>query len=700
MLDYKSVIVDGELICGSIIDEFGEETYQFERRMRKTGYPLCPKLNGYGCKEDPSITKQDLIDHPDWFEPYKFPFIVIKSWGGDWKYEECIEAFRYKDGKWAWDDSKSPNPCVVVGNQANASEIMAQDVAYMKQWYPELYKKVLELNGLQEDDSGNLIPAAPQQNGKPHKPKPSVPPKQPQPTNQTPTTPQQGKSHTSKPTAPGAKKSNTAGQTPVITRMNKPDTQDPEPPVTETITGNTSQMSDTSVLMGTKCKLASEPDGPKQTTVKSPVIVVPTNDDVMQMARTLSAAMKARMFTMSSRDEMTKFAEELAGVLQEGYEEPPASISSIIEGAVEETVAETEPVVESAEPAAAQEEVVEQAQPVVIPEVVTPVTQQQGKSHIAKDIDLTNAVTTMRIEDTPTGLIMNEAGARYIVNNEPSDIRPVQPNENQTSLVVADPQLQEVISRLQSAGEFNVDVLTESGITKVIVATTSDDRQVDSLCFTVDLNGVCQTTGRKMWFGLPLIPDFEPSYVFDNNAVEALLTGEGQELLNPVFNKNSCDLNKIVDLRSIFDIEGITNDDALTLMRTIKGLMAKRAMKIELQKKENDGIRFSVAAYKDPANFRLILKDRTYQYTGGPITTNKGKSSYVVVENGRMKFCNTKSKQTQQKQTQTLEDTAEAINKRFAEANKEYKDLTGQPHGMVNLSTHEAMQGQQVVVTA
>lgn len=317
MLNYKSVIVDGELISGHIINEFGKETYQFEEKMRKTGYPLCPKLNGYGCKEDPSITKQDLIDHPDWFEPYKFPFIVIKSWGGgSWKYEECIEAFRYKDGKWVWDRSKSPDSCLVVGNKPSDLEIIAQDVAYMKQWYPELYKKVLELNELQEDDSGNLIPAVPQQNGKLHKPKPTAPPKQPQPTNQTPITPQQGKSHTSKPTAPGAKKSNTAGQTPVITRMNKPDTQDPEPPVTETITGNISQMSDTSVLIGTKCKLASEPDGPKQTTTKSPIITVPTNDDVMQMAGTLLAAMKARLFTMSSQDEMTKFIEEVVGVFQ------------------------------------------------------------------------------------------------------------------------------------------------------------------------------------------------------------------------------------------------------------------------------------------------------------------------------------------------------------------------------------------------
>ena len=698
MLNYKSVIVDGERISGYIYDDDRKrECYGFEEVMRETGYPLVPKLNGYGCKEDPSITKQDLVDHPDWFEPYKFPLIAILSWGG-WTFEDSVECFRYKDGKWDWDESKSSDPCARMDHTPKGLNAIAQDVAYMKQWYPELYKKVLELNELQEDDSGNLIPTAPQQNGKSHKPKPSVPPKQPQPTNPTPTPPQQGKPHTSKPTAPGAKKSNTAGQTPV--RLNKPDTQDPEPPVTETITGNTSQMSDTSVLMGTKCKLASEPDGPKQTTTKSPIITVPNNDDVIQKTETLLAAMKARLLTISSRDEMTKFTEEVGGVLQGGYEELLDLVSSIIEGAVEETVAETEPVVESAESAAVQEEVVEQAQSMVIPEVVTPVTSQQGKSHIAKDIDLTNAVITMRIEDTPTGLIMNEAGARYIVNNEPSDTRPVQPNENQVSVVVADPQLQEVISRLQSAGEFNVDVLTESGITKVIVTTTSDDRQVDSLCFTVDLNGVCQTTGRKMWFGLPLIPDFEPSYVFDNNAVETLLTGEGQESLNPVFNKNSCDLNKIVDLRSIFDIEGITNDDALTLMRTIKGLMAKRAMKIELQKKENDGIRFSVAAYKDPANFRLILKDRTYQYTGGPITTNKGKSSYVVVENGRMKFCNTRSKQTQQKQTQTLEDTAEAINKKFAEVNKEYKDLTGQPHGMVNLSTHEAMQGQQVVVTA
>lgn len=158
MLPIRRVIVDGELISGFIINEFGKETYQFEEKMRKTGYPLCPKLNGYGCKEDPSITKQDLIDHPDWFEPYKFPFIVIKSWGGNWKYEECIEAFRYKDGKWVWDRSKSPNPNYVIGEEPGDSEIIAQDVAYMRQWYPKLYKKVLELNELQEDDSGNLIP--------------------------------------------------------------------------------------------------------------------------------------------------------------------------------------------------------------------------------------------------------------------------------------------------------------------------------------------------------------------------------------------------------------------------------------------------------------------------------------------------------------------------------------------------------------
>lgn len=174
--------------------------------------------------------------------------------GGSWKYEECIEAFRYKDGKWVWDRSKSPDSCLVVGNKPSDLEIIAQDVAYMKQWYPELYKKVLELNELQEDDSGNLIPAAPQQ-GKPHTPKPG--------------------------SAFGAKKSNTAGQTPVITRMNKPDS-------------------------------VPQPDG-----LKSPVITVPTNDDVTQMLRTLSTAIKARLLTMSSRDEMTKFAEEITGVLQE-----------------------------------------------------------------------------------------------------------------------------------------------------------------------------------------------------------------------------------------------------------------------------------------------------------------------------------------------------------------------------------------------
>lgn len=336
---YKVAIVDGK--------EIGSTEGRFESLMRNLGYPLCVKFDEHAY-EKPNVTKQDLVDHPDWFEPYRF----IRS-GAVWKYEECLEAFRYKNGKWVWDRTKSPDPNYVIGEEPGDSEIIAQDVAYMKQWYPELYKKVLELNELQEDDSGNLIPAVPQQSGKPHKPKPSVPPKQPQPTNQTPTTPQQGKSHTSKPTAPGAKKSNTAGQTPVITRMNKPDTQDPEPPVTETITGNTSQMSDTSVLMGTKCKLASEPDGPKQTTTKSPIITVPNNDDVIQMAGTLLAAMKARLFTMSSRDEMMKFAEELAGVLQEEC----VSAGFIVAGEEVELVALIEMLLREGEPVGADGDV-------------------------------------------------------------------------------------------------------------------------------------------------------------------------------------------------------------------------------------------------------------------------------------------------------------------------------------------------------
>lgn len=316
MLPIRRVIVDGELISGNIYsDDRKKEHYDFEEAMRETGYPLSPKLNGYGCKEDPSITKQDLIDHPDWFEPYKFPLIAILSWA-NWKFEDCVECFRYKDGKWDWDESKSSNPCVRMDHTPKGLNAIAQDIDYMKEWYPELYKKVLELNELQEDDSGNLIPAVPQQNGKSHKPKPSVSPKQPQPTNPTPTAPQQGKSHTPKPTAPGAKKSNTAGQTPV--RLNKPDTQDPEPPVTETITGNAAQTGDTSVLMGTKCKLASEPDGSEQTTAKSPVIVVPTNDDVMQMARTLSGVIKCKLASDPEDAEAERLTKELIEKLREG----------------------------------------------------------------------------------------------------------------------------------------------------------------------------------------------------------------------------------------------------------------------------------------------------------------------------------------------------------------------------------------------
>lgn len=176
------------------------------------------------------------------------------------------------------------------------------------------------------------------------------------------------------------------------------------------------------------------------------------------------------------------------------------------------------------------------------------------KAHTAKDIDFNNPEELVRVDSkeikTP---IMEPKEERFIVdNNQQEPLKePQQPAQDNT-IVVKDQQLASVITRLQAAGTFTVTMNIESGIIRVIVKDTND-KQIDNLCFTVDLDGVCQAPLRKMWFGLPEYPDFEPSYLFDDKSIEALFTGEGFDQLNVVFNKNTCDINRLVDIRSTFN---------------------------------------------------------------------------------------------------------------------------------------------------
>lgn len=331
------------------------------------------------------------------------------------------------------------------------------------------------------------------------------------------------------------------------------------------------------------------------------------------------------------------------------------------------------------------------------------VTGGSGQAHVvnkpmpnfmAEDIDLNDTFIRIDVNKDIAGVIMKPDGTKYIVANNP--VQPAQPIPQMAAVPAmpmaatpapataqaqvapqtpapatpehveafdpaSDPQLKSVIEKLQGAGTFNVKLNTECGVTKVLVED-ANGKLMNNLCFTVDLVGVCQTPDRKMWFGLPEIPDFSPSYAFNDAAINMIFTGEGEENLSPIFNGETCKLNRLVDLHSIFNIPGLNAETILEMMKTIKGIVNKRSVKIELEEKENMNVRFTIGDFKDPKNFRLILQNRTYLYNGGPLSNNKNKSFYIGVQNNQMKFyTGKKSKQQHTPITPEQEETNKRI---------------------------------------
>ena len=350
-------------------------------------------------------------------------------------------------------------------------------------------------------------------------------------------------------------------------------------------------------------------------------------------------------------------------------------------------------------------------------------TGERGQAHIvnkpmpdfmAEDIDLNDAFIRIDADKDIAGFIMKPDGTKYIVANNP--VRPAQPIQQiaavpiQTAPISApatpaqtvpqtqdpaiptlteafdpstDQQLKSVVEKLHGAGTFNVKLNTECGVTKVLVED-ANGKIMDNLCFTVDLVGVCQTPDRKMWFGLPEIPDFAPSYAFNDAAINMIFTGEGEENLSPVFNAETCKLNRLVNLHSIFNIPGLDAATILSMMKVIKGIINKRSVKIELEKRDNMNVRFTIGNFKDPKNFRLILQNRTYLYNGGPLSNNKNKSFYIEVQNNQMKlYTGKKSKQ----QHTTITPEQEETNKRITAILNE--QISTKPSDIVNPNNQE-----------
>ena len=591
-----TITVDG--YCYVLGDEDGN--IYFERSMFNRGYDAVPK------EDAGSVTKQDLIDHPEKFRPYTYS----RSSDFCMSYEKFakygLKYIHYSDGRSiiASDASKHAS--------FNDKHKLIQDLVYMKKNHPGLYDEMLKKSNIPD-----IISKAEEQYKK-----------------ENPVT-------SNKPTNSGGV-STGSGSKGKTHRPSMPITITPEQVNVDELPEKITYVKK---KVGDGFMFVVEDEQTSKTTTKSESKNKPT-ETYARSVITESNAMK------DSTDN-----------IQQNFSS--AGTTNVITGKSQTHTINNPP------------------------------------NFKAEDINLNDTFARIDAENDNVGIIMRPDGTKYIVTNNqvqqplptPQMTVPAQTtSQTQVSAAPApveafdpatDPQLISVIGKLQGEGTFRVNLNTECGVTKVLVED-ANGKLMDNLCFTVDLVGVCQTPDRKMWFGLPEIPDFAPSYAFNDAAINMIFTGEGEENLSPVFNGETCKLNRLVNLHSIFNIPGLDAATILSMMKVIKGIINKRSVKIELEKRDNMNVRFTIGNFKDPKNFRLILQNRTYLYNGGPLSNNKNKSFYIEVQNNQMKlYSGKKSKQ----QHTTITPEQEETNKRITAILNE--QISIKPSDIVNPNQEE-----------
>ena len=105
---------------------------EFERCLWKDyGYTMVPNDNVT------SITKDDLVNHPEKFKPFKYSRLLSSS---GCTYDELIGRLRYHNGNWRYGNGVRK---LAVGE---LRPTISEEVLYIERYYPELYKKLIQKN--------------------------------------------------------------------------------------------------------------------------------------------------------------------------------------------------------------------------------------------------------------------------------------------------------------------------------------------------------------------------------------------------------------------------------------------------------------------------------------------------------------------------------------------------------------------------
>lgn len=147
---------------------------------------------------------------------------------------------------------------------------------------------------------------------------------------------------------------------------------------------------------------------------------------------------------------------------------------------------------------------------------------------------------------------------------------PVQPDQFfmpsiSNDIYVNFPYLKDLETKISAGGKFKVDYEWASGLLKVNVSSVDKPGEIlENYSLTLDLNGYVVTTGAKWWPGVenksPV--DFRKAYRYDLDAVDKYLGGEEIPDEFICFDENVAALNKSIDLRTVFNVSGMTNEDA------------------------------------------------------------------------------------------------------------------------------------------
>lgn len=245
---------------------------------------------------------------------------------------------------------------------------------------------------------------------------------------------------------------------------------------------------------------------------------------------------------------------------------------------------------------------------------------------------------------SPIKIIPSDDDTVKIIVDDGSDKKdePVKTESRQTCSALLTqtqyPFLKELQKEIEADGKFLVKYVWNNGLLKANISSVKEpDKVIDKSSITLDPAGCIVSPGVKWWPGVdhdePV--DFKEAYKYDVKHIKGFVKGESIPKSAINFTDKVGELNKIVDLRSIFAIKGMTEDTAKDIMGKIQEAVTKLRPRLE---KECEGLRFTMGEYTNKSNFNLITNPSVRRFIGGEPANEEAKIQIEISGNKQAKL--------------------------------------------------------------